>query len=313
MRVVVGRAALDDGRELARAAAGSGRCGSRRARAPRGSRSCRARGASPSRATRPPAAQWLLGEQRRARAGRARRRRRTRGRAAGRCDRSSVAFLVTLRRRLSAARSSWTKSSTAAATSALRAARHVALAVGRDDRDLVLLGVEADVRRARCRSRRSRRAPCARACPRARSTPSGPCSAAKPISVWPGRRRAAASDEHVGGAAPGRSSSASRPSLRDLAVLRVARAGSRRPRPPSAAGRTSAKRSSVALAQLLGGLDRPRTRCRECAAARCSRRPRSPAAPRRAASRGEREAHPAARAVADDSAPSRAARAFRRR
>ena len=53
--VVVGRVALDHGRELARGVAGSGRCGSRPARAPRGSRSCPARGAWPSRARRRPA------------------------------------------------------------------------------------------------------------------------------------------------------------------------------------------------------------------------------------------------------------------
>ena len=134
--VVVGRAALDHGRELVRGAAVAAAA---EVRAPerladRGLVRLEAlRLLERDRRLRPMA----LRQQRRRLAGRARRRRPRRG-PGGSCS-------AVMRGSPSAPRSSWTKSSTAAATVLLRGFRHVGSRSWRDDRDLVLLGVEADV------------------------------------------------------------------------------------------------------------------------------------------------------------------------
>ena len=146
---------------------------------------------------------------------------------------------------------------------------------------------------------------------RARSTPSGPCSAAKPTMIWPSRRCAAASASTS--AVATRSTVEGVASLlRDLGVLGAARAGSRRPRRPSAAGRTSAKRASVASrsssAVWTSTYLTPGVRV-ERGVGCDHRHGRAPA--RRLG--GQREAHPAARAVADEAhRVERLARAARR-
>ena len=85
-----------------------------------------------------------------------------------------------------ATRSSWTKSSTRTATSSLGLRGTWSSPSALEDRDLVLVGVEADVRaRDVVHDDRVER-PCAPACPARAVDALGPCSAAKPISDWPG-------------------------------------------------------------------------------------------------------------------------------
>ena len=162
---------------------------------------------------------------------------------------------------------------------AARAARRVRP----DDRDLVLIGVEADVGardvvhddrverlalELRPRALDALRAVLGREA----DDRSGPRGAAPPASA---STSAVATRSTV---------RASRPSLEILRVARAARAGSRRPRRPSAAGRTSAKRCERRVAQLARRSRRPRTRRRACASSDVWPRSRSRAAPRRAAS-----------------------------
>ena len=309
MRVVVGRVALDHGRELARRRAGSGRCGSRR-----GPSASRIEVLSGSRrfafsSGTAACAQWLLGEQRRGRAGRARRRRRAgSGRSVVLC--SSAPSLT--RRAVPATAQLLHEVEHRGRDLLLGAARHVAarrprptivtsfwseskpmsgremsfttIASSALALELVAGALDALRRRARRRSRRS---------------------------IWPSRRWPPASASTSAVATSSTVEGARAPPWRSCASL-----GLRRPEVGDRGGHQQhvARREALErrVAQLLGGLARPRIRRRACAAARRSRRPRSRR--RRGAPPPRRARSPCARSSGcRRSAPSRAARACRRR
>ena len=173
--------------------------------------------------------------------------------------------------------------------------------------DLVVGGCRSRCRHGRRRSARRGRGPCARACSRARSTPSAPVSAAKPTSTWPGRRARADRGEDVG-----RRLELERPGRRSRPRLpsRLGRAGSRRRPPPSARRRP---RRPVRA---------PRARARPVVSTSIDpgRRPAHGAlrerasitsAPRARGLVGEGGAHPAGASGCRGSARGRAARACR--
>ena len=173
--------------------------------------------------------------------------------------------------------------------------RHV-LAVGRQDRRLVRVGAEARARPADRGWRPADRDPCARACPSRppRRRSSRPRS---PTRIWPGRRRSPSSARMSG---VGSSCSSGTPS--SFLSLRSARSF----------GRKSATAAAITIDVGVGGVRENRVAhllggstaiTSTPAAAARQRRVRAPASPWRrepSASRGDRDAHLAARAVPDE-------------
>ena len=168
---------------------------------------------------------------------------------------------------------------------------------GGHDRDLVLGRVEADARRARCRSPPPRRGACARAC-RGRA-PRRPRRARRrsPTSVWPGRRApASAASTSVGRLELEREAVAA--GLRDLVVRGRGRAevGHGRGHQQHVGGGELRARRGLELARR----SRPSTHAhagRRWSATLAATSVTS--APRRGCLGGQREAHAPRRAVAD--------------